>query len=306
MRGLIALAVLGATLAATAFWVSGADRVVLAWAVEGQRSAQSGMAGALRGLRAGEAAAAVSLLAVSFAYGVFHAAGPGHGKILLGGYGAARDIGALRLSGVALAASMGQAVTAVLLVGAGLWALGWSRERMTSVAETTLQPAGFLAIAAIGLWLAWRGLRALRSAPLGLSSAGPAVQPDLHDHGPGCGHAHMPSADDVARAAGWRELLALIVAVAVRPCTGALILLVLTAQLGLFFWGIAGTLAMGLGTAIVTIAVALGAVGLRRGLIGGLVARADTARMARVQAAIEMAAGLTVAWIAGGLALTMI
>ncbi|MGP1359092.1 MAG: hypothetical protein ACTS11_21405, partial [Roseicyclus sp.] len=61
MRPMISLAILAALAAAALFWMSGADRVVLAWALEGQREAQTGMAGALRGLRAGEVAAVVPL-----------------------------------------------------------------------------------------------------------------------------------------------------------------------------------------------------------------------------------------------------
>jgi ABC-type nickel/cobalt efflux system permease component RcnA len=294
MRALIALAVLAAILAAVVFWTSGADRVVLAWAVEGQRAAQTGMAGAIRALRAGDPAAVIPLLSVCFAYGFFHAAGPGHGKMLIGGYGAARAVGPLRLSVVALVSSLAQGATAVLLVAAGVWIVGWSRERMTALAETVLQPAGFVAIAAVGLWLVFRGARSLaRRAPAAVTSAG-------QDHG-ACGHAHGPAPAEIAGATGWRELAGLVAAVAIRPCTGALFLLVLTAQMGIFLWGVAGTLAMALGTASVTVAVALGAVGARRGLVAGL---ADGAgQVARVQPAVEIAVGLAVAWIAGGLAL---
>jgi nickel/cobalt exporter len=289
MRTLILVAVLAALGIGAVFWSSGADHVILAWAAEGQRTAQTGMARAIRALRAGDPAAVLSLLTVCFAYGFFHAAGPGHGKLLIGGYGTARSVGALRLSGVALASSLAQGLTAVALVAAGLWLVGWSREYMTDVAERLLQPLGFAAIAVIGLWLVLRGGRAL--ARQGAAGA--------HE-GACCGHAHGPSAEAVAGAAGWRELAALIGAVAVRPCTGALFLLVLTAQMGLFGWGIAGTIAMALGTASVTVMVALGAVGLRRGVLAGLPDGA--ASVARLQPVLEIAVGLAIAWIAGGLA----
>lgn len=291
MRALIVLAVLAALAAGAVFWMSGADRVILAWAMEGQRTAQTGMARAIRALRAGDPAASVPLMAVCFAYGFFHAAGPGHGKLLIGGYGAARAVGALRLSAVALASSLAQGMTAIGLVAAGIWLVGYGRERMTDMAEEVFQPLGFAAIAGIGLWLVWRGGR-------GLSRRGKEPEDAC------CGHAHGPPPEVVAGATGWPELAALVAAVAVRPCTGALFLLVLTAQMGIFGWGVAGTVAMALGTASVTVVVALGAVGLRQGLLAGLPGGA--ARLARVQPALEIAVGLAVAWIAGGLALASV
>jgi len=302
VRAVIVLAVLASILFAAVFWASGGDRVVLAWAMEGQRAAQGGMGRALGALRAGDAAAVIPLLAVCFLYGFFHAAGPGHGKLLIGGYGAARAVGAVRLSAVALASSLAQGASAIALVGAGVWVLNWSREYMTGVAERLLQPLGFAAIALVGLWLVYRGLR-------GLGASGQAKQqhhdPHGHDHGGhACGHDHAPSAEAVASATSTRELAALVGAVAIRPCTGAIFLLVLTAQMGVFGWGVAGTIAMALGTASVTVAVALAAVLLRRGALAGLSDGAE--RVARVQPALEIAIGLTVTWIAAGLALATV
>jgi len=298
----IVLAVLASILVAAVFWALGGDRVVLAWAMEGQRAAQGGMGRALGALRAGDAAAVIPLLAVCFLYGFFHAAGPGHGKLLIGGYGAARAVGAVRLSAVALASSLAQGASAIALVGVGVWVLNWSREYMTGVAERLLQPLGFAAIALVGLWLVYRGLR-------GLGASGQAKQqhhdPHGHDHGGhACGHDHAPSAEAVASATSTRELAALVGAVAIRPCTGAIFLLVLTAQMGVFGWGVAGTIAMALGTASVTVAVALAAVLLRRGALAGLSDGAE--RVARVQPALEIAIGLTVTWIAAGLALATV
>ncbi len=303
MRWLIPLAALGIIGLAAWVWLSGGDRVVAAWALEGQRSAQEAMAGALRRLRAGDPAAVGGLMAICFGYGFFHAAGPGHGKLLIGGYGAAREVGALRLSLVALASSLSQGLTAVLLVGLGLWAFGWGREQMTDWADRLFAPLSFAAIALVGLWLCVRGLRGL----LRLRAA-QSTQHHHHDHdhsGDGavcstCGHAHAPDADALARASGPREVVALIAAVAVRPCTGALFLLILTAQVGVFWAGVAGTFAMALGTASVTIAVALAAVGLRRGLLSGLT---ESATLARAQPIMELVIGAVIALLATQLAI---
>ncbi|GAA5068798.1 hypothetical protein N0B44_01430 [Roseibacterium beibuensis] len=300
MRRVIAVTLMAVLGVLALLYLTGGDRVIVAWATEGQRAAQNAMARALRALRAGEPGALAALLGVSFGYGFFHAVGPGHGKLLIGGYGAARTVGALRLSGVALAASLAQGGTAILLVGAGLWLVGWTRERMTDLAERLFDPLSFAAIALVGLWLAARGLRALRRG---------VAPTHHHDHahsGEGavcatCGHAHAPDPAAVAAATSWREVAALIGAVALRPCTGALFLLILTAQMGIFALGVAGVVAMALGTASVTVAVAAAAVWARRGVVGGLSGGAG--RLAQIQPGIEIAVGLIIAWIAGSLAI---
>ena len=297
MPRLIAFLSLGAVAALALLYWSGAARVLEVWALEGQRAAQDAMARGLRALRGGDPAALSGFLAVCFGYGFFHAAGPGHGKLLIGGYGAARAVGAVKLSGVALGASLAQGASAVALVGAGLWLWQLGRAQMTEMADRLLAPLSFAAITLVGLWLMWRGLRGLMALRRGHH---------LHaHHGDGthcatCGHAHGPDPAALAHATGWRDIALLIGAVAIRPCTGALFVLILTAQMGIFGVGIAGTFAMALGTASVTIAVAVVAVTLRRGVLTGL---ADNAVLARAQPLIELAVGLAVAVIAGQLAL---
>ena len=107
----------------------------------------------------------------------------------------------------------------------------------------------------------------------------------------------------MAAARDWRALAALIGAVAIRPCTGALFVLILTAQMGIFGIGIAGVIVMGLGTASVTVAVAVAAVTLRRGALAGL---ADSPFLARAQPVLELSVGMVVALVAGQLALAAI
>jgi nickel/cobalt transporter (NicO) family protein len=295
MPRLISLITLALIAGLAVLYASGADRALTQWALSGQRAAQDTMAGGLRALRAGEGAALAGFLIVCFSYGFFHAAGPGHGKLLIGGYGAARAVGAWRLSAVALIASLAQGLSAVALVAAGVWVWQLGRAQMTDLADRLLAPLSFGAIALIGLWLVWRGLARLRAAQ--------RHHHHDHHHGPDCttcGHAHLPDPADIAAATGWRDMALLIGAIAIRPCTGALFILILTAQMGAFAIGVAGAMAMALGTAALTIAVALGAVMMRRGVLAGL---AESPALARIQPMIEIAVGGFIAILAARITL---
>ena len=295
MPRLISLITLALIAVLAVLYASGADRALTQWALSGQRGAQDTMAGGLRALRAGEGAALAGFLIVCFSYGFFHAAGPGHGKLLIGGYGAARAVGAWRLSTVALLASLAQGLSAVALVCAGVWVWQLGHAQMTDLADRLLAPLSFGAIALIGLWLVWRGFARLR--------ADQRHHHHDHHHGPNCttcGHAHLPDPADIAAATGWRDMALLIGAIAIRPCTGALFILILTAQMGIFAIGVAGTMAMALGTASLTIAVALGVVMMRRGVLAGL---AESPALARIQPMIEIAVGGFIAILASRIAL---
>ena len=306
MRYLLSIATLLVLAALGWFWFSGGfDRLGL-WAGLQQREFQNTIARALRSIRAGDAGAIAALLAACFAYGLAHAAGPGHGKVLIGGYGFARQVPMVRLSLIALAASLGQAVTAVVLVYAGVLVLNIGREVMVGVVEQVMAPISYAAIGLIGLWLMLRGLR--RFLPRRVHAH--HDRHDHHDHahahhdGDGvcasCGHAHGPTLEEVERASTPREALALIVGIALRPCTGALFVLIITWQMGIGTLGIAGAFAMATGTALITIVVGLAAGSLRGGVLAGL---AGSPQMGRALAGLEILAGLAVAFIATGLLL---
>ncbi len=277
-------------------WATGSLGDIARWAAAGQHDAQNALARAIRALRAGEAGALLALLGMAFAYGVFHAAGPGHGKVLIGGYGVARRVRLWPLMTLALVSSLAQATVAVVLVYAGIAVFDWTRERVVGAAEDVMLPASHAAVALIGLWLALRGFRGL--------VRGMAVQGHDHDHDhhghddvhdETCTHRHAPTPEDVAAITSPREALALIAGIAARPCTGALFLLVLTWQMGIGMAGVAGAYAMGLGTAAITVAVAGLSVWAREGMLsvlsGGLVARALPV--------LELAAGVAIAVVSG-------
>ena len=285
-RPILSLAALSLLALVIWLWGFGGAGAVSAWANAGQAETQQAMARLLRSLRAGDPGALTGLMALCFAYGFFHAAGPGHGKLLIGGYGMAARVSGLRLSGLALASSLAQAASAVVLVYAGVFVFDLTRQRMTGLAEDFMAPASYGAIAAVGAWLALRGLRRLRAARV-----------VHHDHDgtcSSCGHKHGPTADEAAAVTGWRDALALIAAVAIRPCTGALFLLILTWRMGLEMAGILGTFAMGLGTASVTLAVALASVTLREGALARLT-NGQGGGLARALPLLELAAGVVIA-----------
>ena len=278
-------------------WVSGGfDQIATLAALE-QRDFQNQIARTLRDLRGGGEGSLIVLLTACFAYGFFHAVGPGHGKVLLGGYGLGRKVPALRLAAVGLAASLGQAVTAVALVYTGVLLLSLGREQMVGLTEDIMAPMSYAAIALVGGWLMLRGVRHFRTVT--------AKHHHGHDHNhdhdgtcSSCGHRHGPTPEEVAGARSVTEVLALIGSIAIRPCTGALFVLLITWQMGIPLAGIAGAFAMAIGTATVTVAVGLGAVGMRGGLVASL---ANGGLAARLLPGVEIFAGLVIALIAGGL-----
>ena len=255
-------------------------------ALEAQREAQNTMAGALRALRAGEAGALAGLIGLAFGYGVMHAVGPGHGKLLIGGYGAATRVRLVPLAAIALGASLMQATVAVALVYGAVATLNWTRAELVAFGEGTLTALSTAAIGAIGLWLVWRGGSGLWRVARPGPSRGAC---------PACGHRHGPDPDEVARLTGWREALALVAAIAIRPCTGALFLLILTWRMDIAAAGIAGAYAMGLGTALVTVGVAVLSVTARD---GALMWAGRLAGLRPLAPALELAVGLTVALLA--------
>ena len=283
MRLILLIAMLVAGASASVTILDG--NVLREWAHAQQRFFQTEMAGAVHGLRGGDTNAWAILLVMAAGYGFVHAVGPGHGKYLIGGVGLGFPVSRMRLLGLAVISSLAQAMVAVFLVYGGFLLLDITARQATSLAENWLAPMSYLAIAMIGSNLAWRGVKELRHQRSG----------HLHAHGHGCcGHSHGPSPDQVARLGSLKEAVALIGSIAIRPCTGAIFLLVIAWQMDLKVAGVVAVLVMGLGTAALTSIVAISSVAARSLAI---MSARSFERLSVVVPVVQILMGISIIWI---------
>lgn len=262
---------------------------LLVWAKETQRSVQGDLARAVNAVRKGDSLALASLLGASFLYGFAHAAGPGHGKLLIAGAATASRRTARRMAAIGFCASLTQALSAVLLAYGALGMFSLTGRAAAGLAETWLAPLSAAAVALVGLWILIRGLR-------GLFATRRAGGDHDHDHGscgPGCRHA--PSVEEAERAESWTETLSLVLSIGLRPCSGALIVLAIAWNFQLYLAGVLSALAMAVGTGLVVGGVAIFAAGFRDAqALGG-----DDLASRRLFAWVQIGAGLGVALLSG-------
>ena len=244
----------------------------------------------------------LALVVGSFLYGVFHAAGPGHGKVILSTYLLSQPENIGKSVRLAAAASLVQGAVAIALVYGLFYLFGLvSRDMKFAVAWS--ERLAYLLVILIGLSLLWRGIKAAWKERGGAhhdhadhhhhdyaahdhhhdhtaqdhhhhDHAGH----DHHDHGAHdhhhhsvdesgvcstCGHAHMPTPDQVNSATDLRTTLGVIFSIGMRPCSGAVLVLVFARFSHVEWAGVLAVLAMSVGTAITVSALAIASVGAR-------------------------------------------
>lgn len=253
------------------------------WIRMQQQSFYRQLSGELRAIRDTSSFAAIwGLALVSFLYGIFHAAGPGHGKAVISAYLFANERQLKRGIQLAFLSSFFQAMTAIILVS-GLLLIADTVFRSAQSMTRTLELLSYALVAALGLYLLWRALSHAVPRRRAGSVGAAAVEDythhahhreDHHDHGPdcGCGHEHIPAASRLDGEWSITRALSIALAVGIRPCAGAIVVLVFAAASGIYLAGIGATFAMALGTAITVSAIAILAVtsrGLALRLTGG-------------------------------------
>ncbi|WP_315779179.1 MULTISPECIES: nickel/cobalt transporter [unclassified Bradyrhizobium] len=293
---------------------------IVGWLLAKQSEFYRQMSGAIRSAKE-DGSAVWWLLAISFAYGIFHAAGPGHGKAVIASYLVANQETAKRGIVLSFASGLMQALVAVVIVGIGAVVLNATAATMCS-AEKVVEIASYGLIALLGARLVWvKGaafLRTWQPAAPALALAGapaaaavPPAQGDAHDHQHrahhhdhdhhghdhhghdhhhhdhahahaaaahghaahdhvhhdhvhgddcGCGHSHGPAPSELAGPGGWQRGFQAIFAAGIRPCSGAILVLVFALAQGMFWAGVAATFVMGMGTAVTVATIAVLAV----------------------------------------------
>ncbi len=250
------------------------------------------LSGAIRAAQT-DGTAAYTLIGISFLYGIFHAAGPGHGKAVISSYVIANDETWKRGVFLSFASAILQAITAIAIVGIAA-ALLDATARTMGDAVRVIEIVSYGLIVLIGLRLVWvkggalikllRGERAHTHHQAHHAHDHHHGHDHHHDHAHGhqhhdhddghaWGHAHAPEPAALKGRDWMRRGLVAIVAVGLRPCSGAILVLVFALAQGLFWLGVVSTFAMGIGTAITVAAIAVFAVAAR-----GAAARFATAK----------------------------
>jgi nickel/cobalt exporter len=304
----------------------GGEGGITGWLMAQQSSLTHLMAGKVHALN-GNPSAVWGLVGLGLAYGVVHAAGPGHGKAVLASYMLANETSLKRGAAMALMAALLQALIAIGLVGAAGFVFQATASQMTHAADW-IELASYCSVAAIGAWLVWRKgsallaalsehterRRALASTPayfgggwsrpaFSLSAAAYRAGPpgDIGVLAGDCGHPHAFDPAELNGPFSWRAAAGTVIAAGARPCSGAILVLVFAMAQGLFAAGVAAAFAMAIGTAVATGALAWIAVFAKAAAMR--LAAGDNSRLALVAKGFEFAAALAV--LAFGVALLL-
>ena len=291
---------------------------VTGWILAEQSRFYRALSGLIRTAKT-DGSALWALIGISFIYGIFHAAGPGHGKAVISSYLVANEETWRRGIVLSFASALLQATTAIIIVGVAAALIGATAKMMGDTVRV-IEIVSYALIVLLGLRLFWVKGRGFLRTWHSIGSMPEPVEAKAHkhhnhpngadahecdhahhDHSEGAhhhdydhahadddkahnhdhdhhhhhhhdeedddvlpwGHAHGPEPEELAGSGGWYRGFSAIVAVGVRPCSGAIIVLVFALAQGLFLAGVASTFVMGLGTAITVASIATLAVAAR-------------------------------------------
>lgn len=273
-----------------------------AWIIGQESNFYQALARALAGAKH-SVYALIVLLGLGFAYGVFHAAGPGHGKAVITSYMVSNERALRRGIVIAFLAALLQGLVAIVAIGGAAALFNATAQRMIATAHA-LEIAAYCGIILLGLMLVFRkGSALIATARAMLASSrsrwslgsepelatAPAVlrvfanEPQVEaapqsqtsmfratavsaaneataECGPQCAHVLALDPTKLGDGFSWKSAALTIVTAGARPCSGAILVLVFGLAQGVFMTGVFTVVAIALGTAMTTCALATTAV----------------------------------------------
>lgn len=236
-------------------WLWHAWPQVLLKSILWQRELNQQLSGLLQAVAENPAKAGGSLLAFSFIYGVLHALGPGHGKVVITTWLATHPSKLKSSMGLTLAASLLQGFVAIGLVVVVLTLLALPA-RSLHLSSFWLEKGSYALVGVLGLLLCWRAMKKLRQILRKPTFTAFTPHHEHHAHC-GCGHQHLPDPKQMESGNDWRARLVIVLSMGMRPCSGAIMVLLFSKVVGVFSWGVASALAMAAGTSITISSLAL-------------------------------------------------
>ena len=210
------------------------------------------------------------LVAVSFLYGLLHALGPGHGKLIIATYIATQATHLKQSVIISLLASLFQGLVAISLVSFILIIFQLSTQHL-NLASRYAEQISYAFVILLGLVLCltairqwWREIKKKKqpfhyiqpipslNRPIPLSQNSNFTQSSVQCS---CGHKHVIQAIDLQR--NLKSKILIILSMGLRPCSGALLVLLFSYVIDAYIWGIIAALAMALGTAVTICAIAI-------------------------------------------------
>lgn len=267
----------------------------LAWIFSQQRAFHRELITTLRQLSSSTGGntgtdAALWLISASFLYGIFHAAGPGHGKAVISTFLLTNNVSMRRGLFIAAGGALCQGLSAIIIVYGLIWALGWHTADTMDIINWTAR-FSFVLLAIMGLyWIYWASRLLLQRS---------------HRSAADSDHNHFMDAERINRANSPQAALAMMFAIGLRPCSGAILVLVFAYTIQIPWAGIVAALTMAVGTAMTVSALATIAVkanALARSLTASSSKRSDTTRR-RMGGAVALICGLFLVFLGASLLL---
>jgi len=260
---------------------------LLVASIQWQRDINAEMSDLLYYVQSNPVRGGAYLAGLSFLYGMLHSLGPGHGKVIVTTYLATHPTKVKASLMLTVISAFFQALVAIILVSVLLWGFDASM-RVVNQQATFVISLSFALVVILGLLICYKAIkriyRVIRPAKLKEVTLKPLVTPSTNTEKPltmkpvtgsasrfsinqnndhvhsatcGCGHQHVADADAINQASTWREYISIVASIGMRPCTGAIMVLLFANVVGLYWMGVISAIVMAVGTALSTSSIAL-------------------------------------------------